>query len=250
MGELDKTLPVAAGSTRQRRLPMTRWSLVLRAGGATSATSKAALADLCGLYWYPVYAFVRRSGKASHDAHDLTQGFFADLLQRQDLGTADPKRGRFRSWLLGCVKNYLANQHDFDTAQKRGGGVPLVSIDGEDAERRYGGEPEDGRTPEKLYFRRWISTLLERVLCEMREERVRGGTVNRFDLLRPYLVDEGEATYAQLAEVLGIETNAVKQAVHHLRLRFRDRLRAEISGTVESVDEIDDELRQLFAALA
>ena len=177
-----------------RSFQTTRWSLVVAAGGTTNPRSQAALAELCRLYWYPVYAFVRRSGKAPDDAQDLTQGFFAELLQRKDLGAADPTRGRFRSWLLGCAKHYLANRHDYETAQKRGGDMPAVPLDEGDAEGRYSHEPVEGVTPEQLYLRRWAMLLVGRVLTQFREERVRAGKVERFDLLQPYLVDEGEAS--------------------------------------------------------
>lgn len=233
-----------------RSFQTTRWSLVLAAGGTTSPRSEVALAELCRLYWYPVYAFVRRTGKSADASLDLTQGFFADLLQRKAVGVADPARGRFRSWLLGCLKHHLANRHDHDTAQKRGGGTPTVPLDGEDAEGRYSREPVEGVTPEKLYLRRWVLLLVDRVLTELREEKVRAGTVERFDRLKPYLVDEGEASHTELGGDLGMDANAVKQAIHRLRERFRDRLRTEVAGTVESVEEIDDEVRLLLAALA
>lgn len=222
-----------------RRFQTTRWSLVLAAGGTTSPRSKAALEALCHLYWYPVYAYVRRSGKTPEDAEDLTQGLFADLLNRKDLQAADPSRGRFRSWLLGCAKHYLANQHDQKTALKRGGKETL--------EARYLLEPTDGVTAEQLYFRRWSMVLISQVLEDLRAEST---DVARFELLSPYLVDEGDESYAALGPRLGLKENAVKQAVHALRERFRQRLRAEISGTVESVEDVDDELRHLLAALA
>ena len=226
-----------------RRFQTTRWSLVVAAGGTTSAQSKAALSDLCGLYWYPVYAFIRRSGKTAADAQDLTQGLFADLMKRKDLQSADPSRGRFRSWLLGCARHYLANQHDANTALKRGGQAPIAT---ENPEGLYALEPTDGITAEQLYLRRWSMLLLAQVLSELRAEAT---STERFDLLRPYLVDEAEESYAQLGPRLGLNENAVKQAVFSLRERFRERLRAEISGTVASVGEVDDEIRQLLAAL-
>lgn len=233
--------------TQPHSFQTTRWSLVIAAGGTTNPRSQAALSELCRLYWYPVYAFIRRSQHSADAAQDLTQGFFADLLQRKDVGTADAQRGKFRSWLLGCVKHHLANRHDHDTALKRGGGLESVSL--EDAEDRYAQEPVDGQTPEQLYLRRWAMMLISRVLAELRDEKVREGKVERFDLLQPYLVDEGETTYAVLGEALGLNANAVKVAVHSLRERFRDRLRIEIAGTVTSVEEIDEEIRQLLAAL-
>ena len=224
----------------------THWSLVVAAGGTTNPRSRAALAELCRLYWDPVCAFVRgHTRKSADDAQDLTQGLFADLLERKDFGAADPSLGRFRNWLLGCVKHYLANRHDYDTAQKRS---PPPGE--EDAENRYAREPVERVTPEQLYLRRWAMSLVGRVLAELREEKVRAGKVERFDLLQPYLVDEGEATYASLGTQLGINEGAVKVAVHSLRERFRDRLRSEIAGTVVSVEEIDEEIRQLLAALA
>jgi RNA polymerase sigma-70 factor (ECF subfamily) len=239
-------MPVA----QPRSFQTTRWSLVVAAGGTTSPVSKAALDELCRLYWYPVFAFIRRSGNSADDAEDLTQGFFADLLQRDDFGTADPTRGKFRSWLLGCVKHYLANRRDHAAALKRGGGTPPLSIDRDDAEARYAYEPVDGVTPEQLYLRRWAMQLIGRVLAELREEMVRASKVRRFDLLEPYLVEEGDLSYAQVAELLESNANNVKQAVSNLREKFRGRLRAEIAGTVMSIDEVDEEIRLLLAALA
>lgn len=233
---------------QRRSFQTTRWSLVVAAGGTTSPGSRAALSDLCGIYWYPVYAFIRRGGKSPSDAQDLTQGFFADLLERKDLGGANPERGRFRDWLLGCAKHFLANQRDHDSAQKRGGGATVVPL--EDAENKYGREPVLGVNPEQLYLRRWAMLLVERVLNELREEQVRAGKAKRFDLLQPYLVDAGEASYSALGVQLELKENAVKQAVHSLRERFRDRLRTEIARTVISVEEIDEEIRQILAALA
>ena len=179
----------------------------------------------------------------------MTQGIFADLLQRKDFSAADPARGKFRSWLLGCARHYLANRQDSETAQKRGGGALPVSLDAEGTEGRYAREPTDGVTAEQLYLRRWVMAVVDRVLTELREERAANGGVARFDLLKPYLVDEGEASYAELGAVLALKENAVKQAVHTLRDGFRDRLRAEIAGTVESAEDIDGEIRELLAAL-
>lgn len=227
----------------------TRWSLVVAAGGATNARSKRALSELCGLYWDPVHAFVRHGERSPEAARDLTQGFFEDLLQRNDLGTVDPTRGKFRSWLLGCVKHYLAKERAHHQAQKRGGGVEAVPLHLAAAEERSTREPTDGVTPEQLYLRRWAMLLLGRVLDELREEKVRTGKVERFDLLQPFLVDQGESSYATVGLALGLKDNAVKVAVHGLRERFRERLRAEIAGTVVSAEEIDEEIRQLLAAL-
>lgn len=235
--------------TQPRTFRTTRWSLVLAAAGTTGPTSKAALADLCRLYWYPLYVYVRRKGESPADAEELTQGIFADLLERKDLGKADPARGKFRSWMMGRTNHYLANRHDFKTAQKRGGGNPLLSLDEQDAEGRYAHEATDGVTAEQLYLRRWAMAVVQRVLTELRDEKVAMGKVARFDVLKPYLVDEGEESYARIGALLSLNEGAVKTAVCTLRDSFRDRLRAEIAGTVDSVDDIDAEIRELLAAL-
>lgn len=221
------------------RFRTTRWSLVSAAAGAT----RDALGELCALYWQPVYGFVRRSGCGPDDALDLTQGFFARILEGEDLARVDRARGRFRSWLLVALQHFLANERRRARAQKRGGGQATISIDARAAEDDYACEPVDLTTPERIYERRWAMTILARVMADLARE---DGA--RFERLRPLLTsDEG---YEAVARALGETVGALRVQVHRLRRAYRDRLRAEIARTVAEPREIDDELHHLFAALA
>jgi RNA polymerase sigma-70 factor (ECF subfamily) len=208
------------------------------------------LATLCGTYWYPLYAFIRRQGFSAEESRDLTQEFFAKLLEKDFLATVDRDKGRFRSFLLAACKHFLANERDRARAQKRGGGQHFISIDLSDAESRYGFEPAHELTPEKLFERRWVLTLLEQVLAQLREETVQAGKENLFDHLKAFLTGEGNpASHRQTAEELDMTEGAVKVAVHRLRKRYRELLREEIAKTLNETDSIDEEIRQLFAAL-
>ncbi len=227
----------------------TRWSLIAAAGDPAAADTRAALAELCAAYWYPVYAYARRRGHGHHAAKDLTQGFFARLIETNDLAAADRTRGRFRSFLLAACQHYLANQFDRDAARKRGGGFARVPLDFADAAGRYAREPADGTSPERLFDRRWALDLLDRTLAGLRDEYAGSGRATLFDALKGGLaggVDEG---YAAVAEQLGMTAGAVKVAAHRLRQRYRDRLRALIAETVATPDDVDAEIRDLFAAL-
>lgn len=226
----------------------TRWSLVAAAQDPAAPESRQALADLCAAYWYPVYAYVRRRGHDHHQAQDLTQAFFARLLEKNDLADADRTRGRFRSFLLTACQHFLANQHDRATAKKRGGGRPHVALDFADADRRYSHEPAHADTPERLFDRRWALDLLDRALTELRTEYEDSGRGKLFEALKGTLTGGTEA-YAELAQSLDMTEGAVKVAVHRLRQRYRDRLRAAIAETVEKPEDVDDEVRDLFAAL-
>jgi RNA polymerase sigma-70 factor (ECF subfamily) len=226
----------------------TRWSLVAAAGDPAAPESRQALADLCGQYWYPVYAYVRRRGYDRHKAEDLTQGFFARLLEKNDLAAADRTRGRFRSFLLAACQHFLANQFDHDTAKKRGGRQAPVRLDFAAADTRYAAEPAHADTPEKLFDRRWALDLLDRALSELRSEYEESGRGKLFDELKGCL-GGADVAYADLAGRLGLTEGAVKVAVHRLRQRYRDRLRAAIAETVGAPDDVDDEVRDLFAAL-
>ena len=226
----------------------THWSIVLAARG-DSAPAQAALAQLCQSYWYPLYAFVRRQGVAPHDAQDLTQEFFARLIAKEWLDAVRRERGRFRSWLLAAMKHFLANEWDKSRARKRGGGVQFVSIDDATAETRYAQEPADLATADRLYDRRWALTLLDRVLARLRKEMADAGKVVQFDALKFCLTGDKTA-YAEVAVTLGMSEGAVKVAVHRLRERYRDFIRAEITETVATPAEVDDEMRHLLAALS
>lgn len=228
----------------------TRWSLVLRAGTQPSTGADAALATLCETYWYPLYAFLRRRGHDAEDAQDLTQAFFARLLEKRTLRQADPARGRFRSFLLAALQHFVANERDRDRAKKRGGGVPVLSLEFETAEGRFLREPPTEETPEKVFDRQWAMTLLERTMARLDEEMATLGRQAQYERLRIYLTgDDGLPGYATIGQDLGMSEGAVKVAVHRLRRRFRDLLRSEISETIGSADEIDDEIRHLWSSL-
>ena len=225
----------------------THWSIVLAAGGATPAAGDA-LAVLCRAYWYPLYVFVRRQGHGPHDAQDLTQEFFARLLAKRTLGAVAPERGRFRTFLLTAMDHFLINEWHRARTQKRGGGAPLLSLD-DDAEARYLREPADAITPEKFYDRRWALTLLDRVLVRLGGEMGAMGKAPQFEALKICL-GGGKHAYAEVARGLGMTEGAVKVAAHRLRERYRALIRAEIAETVTSSEEVDSEMRDLFAALS
>lgn len=226
----------------------TRWSRVLEAGRRSSPDFAHALESLCRDYWYPLYAYVRRRGSSAEDAKDLTQEFFAHFLAKGSLQVADPVRGRFRSFLLTAFKNFLGNQRDRQTAEKRGGLVSHVSIDFESSEDRYRFEPVDPWTAEMLYERRWALHLLERVLQQLAAEYVATGKGDLFDQCKGWL-DGTAASYAEAAEVLAMTEGAVRVAVHRLRARYRDLLQAEVRSTVVDVSTTEDELRYLQRAI-
>ncbi|HEX4265039.1 MAG TPA: sigma-70 family RNA polymerase sigma factor [Verrucomicrobiae bacterium] len=230
----------------------THWSVVLAAAGCADSThARDALERLCRNYWLPIYAFVRRQGHSPHDAQDLTQEFFARLLEKNYLARADREKGRFRSFLLASVKHFLANEWDKAQAQKRGGGRILISIDAELAENSFGMEPVDLLTADKIFERRWALALLEQVLRRLREEYTRDGKEKQFEQLKATLTEASRSLpYAEIATRLATSEGAVKVAVHRLRQRYRELLRAEISDTVANAGEIDDEIGNLFAALA
>ena len=228
----------------------TRWSVVLAAGKGASPDADTALASLCQRYWYPLYAFVRRSGHQPADAQDLTQEFFARLLEKHYLRAADPERGRFRSFLLASCKHFLSKERDRAKAQKRGGGRKVLPLDFEAGERRYSLEPTHEATAEKVYERRWALTLLDQVFARLRNEFDRAGKRNEFDRLKVYLTGEAAAlSYREAAAELGTTEGAVKVAVHRLRRRYRELVREEIGHTVAGPDDVAEELRRLFAAL-
>ncbi len=226
----------------------TRWSLIAAAGSTAGPDRSQALADLCRLYWYPVYAHVRRRTPDPHKAEDLTQSFFARLLEKNDLAAADPARGKFRTFLLTACQHFLANQHDHDTAQKRGGGVVLLPINFGEGEERFTREPAVRVTPEAEFERRWAMALLDQTLKELRAEYAEAGKGKLFDALKGLLA--GDTTpYRELGQLLGLTEGAVKVAVHRLRQRYREKLRAVITETVDTPADVDDEIRDLFAAL-
>ncbi len=229
----------------------THWSVVLLAAQNSAPEASEALEKLCASYWYPLYAYVRRAGRNVEDAQDLTQEFFARLLEKQYLGLATPERGRFRTFLLSSLKNFLANDWKRSQRQKRGGGVALVPIDAASGENLYATEPVDPLDPEILYERRWASTLLERALQRLRQEYAATQRAPLFEELKTFVWgDRSDASYREIATCLGLTEGAVKVAVHRLRHRFRELLRGEIANTVADPKEIDEELRHLIAVIA
>jgi RNA polymerase sigma-70 factor (ECF subfamily) len=228
----------------------THWSIVIAAGQKDSLAGEA-LQKLCKVYWYPLYAFLRRQGQSRQDAEDLTQEFFARLLARNDLATVDRSKGRFRSFLLASMKHFLANEWDKTRAQKRGGGKQIFSINLEDSESRYAAEPTHDITPDKLYDRRWAMTILDQVMVKLREEMRAEGKLDQFEQMKLFLTgNKGEVRYAKVAENLGMSETAVKTAVHRLRKRYRQLLSAVISDTVETRQDVEQEMHYLLAALA
>jgi DNA-directed RNA polymerase specialized sigma24 family protein len=229
----------------------THWSVVLSARRKDSPQSAAALETLCRTYWYPLYAFVRRQGHSPPDSQDLTQGFFARLLEKDYLKAAAQEKGRFRTFLIVALKRFLANEWDHARAQKRGGGQVVLSLDTELAEQRYQVEPVEGSTAEKVFERRWALTLLDRTMARLRDEFSAGGKREDFDRLKMCLTaDRGEISYAEMAKSLAMTEGAARVAVHRLRKRFRDIFREEIAHTVAGPEEIEDEVRYLMGVLA
>jgi RNA polymerase sigma-70 factor (ECF subfamily) len=239
--------PASAGA---RQFATTRWSLVAVAGRGPSPESRQALADLCQTYWYPLYAYARCRLPSAHDAQDQTQAFFAVLLEKDYLQAADPRRGKFRSFLLTAFKHFLSRQRERAHAQKRGGGRPSVALDFPTGERRYLLEPADHVTPEAVYERRWALAILEQSLARLRQEFANAGKEKLFESLKGALEGEGPPdSYARIGEKLGLSEQAVKVAAYRLRRRYQELLRDEIAQTVGSPAEVDDELRDLFAAV-
>lgn len=222
----------------------------MAAGRADDSERDAALATLCQNYWYPLYAYVRRRGRSIDDAQELTQEFFSQLLAREWLQAADQERGRFRAFLLTAFKRFLAKEYDRANAQKRGGGLRILPLDVDSAERQYQREPVDERTPESLYERRWALTLLDRVLAALECEYVDRGKSELFDQCRVFLAGGSPSiTYAAIGESLEMTENAVKVAVHRLRQRYRELLQAEVAQTIDEHSSVDDELNRLLVAL-
>jgi len=228
----------------------THWSVVLTAGRSDAPQAQDALERLCRTYWHPLYAYVRRRGYSPVDAEDLTQAFFAWLLERNWLARADQERGRFRSFLLTSISNFVANEWDKARAEKRGGGR-VVSLQREEAEKYCGWEPADNLTPEQSFEWRWALALLDEVMKRLSSDFAQDGKGELFQTLKPCLLGEREAQpYSALAAQLGMTEGSVKVAVHRMRQRYRQLLREEIGNTVANQKEVEDEMKHLFAVLA
>jgi len=229
----------------------THWSVVLLAGQSASPLCQEALENLCRSYWYPLYAFLRRQGYASADAKDLTQEFFAKFIQKNFLSAVNPARGKFRSFLLKALKNFLANEWDRVRAEKRGGKHAFISLDEQTAEGRYRLEPPSTATPEALYEHRWALTVLDQALHRLKSDYETAGKAVQFEELHVYLSSEpAEGAYAKAATRLRMTNGAVAVAVHRLRQRYGELLRQEIGRTVSTPAEIAEEMRFLFSVFS
>lgn len=217
------------------------------AGGASSPEARRSLAVLCEDYWFPLYAFVRRTGHSAEDAQDLTQEFFVRLVDKHFLAAADSRKGRFRTFLITALKRFLANEYDRARAQKRGGGQRLVSL--ESLEARYRQEPADTLTPERIFEQQWALALLDQVLARLQTEMTTDSKAALFGALKGHLTGSQATGYAATAARLGMTEGAVKVAAHRLRQRYRELLRQEIAQTVTSPHEVDEEIRYLFTCL-
>jgi len=229
----------------------TQWSMVLRAQERNTPLAQHALEQLCRVYWYPLYGFVRRSGYDVATAEDLTQDFFVRVTQKDFLHSVDRSKGKFRSFLLASLKNFLANERARSRAAKRGGGRLNFSLDAEMAENRFKAEPFHEATPEKAFDRTWAMTLLDNALARLKQEYVERGSADLFDAVQPYLSgDRDQSDYAAVAARLNTTEAAIKMAVVRLRRRYGQMLRAKVGQTVASEAELNEELRHLFTALA
>ncbi len=228
----------------------THWSVV-RAAADTSRAGRAELEQLCRAYWFPLYAYVRRQGRSVEEAQDLTQEFFARLLRKDYLRLADPARGRFRTFLLTALRRFLVNDWEKGRAARRGNGQPVLSWNQLETESRFLPALADEATPETAFEKQWAVTLLEQVLARLREEFAASGKAEQFERLKTLLWGEkGSPPYPMVAAELGLTEGALRVAVHRLRRRYRELLRAEVAHTVVTPEDVDDELRHLIAVIS
>lgn len=228
----------------------TRWSVVLTAGSGAEVEAEEALALLCATYWYPLYVYVRRNGHNAEDAEDLTQAFFASLLEKRGLETVRREKGKFRSFLLASLKNFLANDWDKRRSAKRGGKYSIISWDDTSAESRYLREPFHDVTPERIYEQTWALTVIEKVMQRLRKEYAVGGKAALFAALQPHLTGGAEPAAAEIGAKFDMKEGAVRMAVLRMRRHFAYLLREEIAQTVSGPEELDDELRHLCSLWA
>jgi RNA polymerase sigma-70 factor (ECF subfamily) len=240
------------GATKSREFHTTRWSTIAAAAERASPKNQEALAELCRQYWYPIYAFARRSGHDAHDSQDLTQSFFQYLLERNTLNRATPAKGRFRTFLLACFQSHLSHFRERARAVKRGAGFQILSLDGEAAEDRYWQEPADDLTAEKIFEARWAMTVLAEAMSQLSAECASQGKTAIFEALKSFLDPINAKTpqsYEQTSDGLGVSVGAVKTLIHRLRKRYTALLREEVARTLLDPADIDEELRTLCDAL-
>jgi RNA polymerase sigma-70 factor (ECF subfamily) len=247
-GGMERSVDDKRGTRENGQFTTTRWSLVLEAGEGGAGRSERALAELCERYWYPLYAYVRRRGHDPEDARDLTQAFFAKLLEKQDLRVADPERGRFRTFLLTSMQNFLGGEWRKASALRRGGAVEILSLDFDSAEARYGREPAHDLTPEAIFVRRWALRLLEQAVNDLRDRYEKAGDAELFEALKGFLgAGDDVLPYPELSRRLGRSEGALRTAASRLRARWRERLRELVAETVATEEEVVDELDCLVA---
>jgi DNA-directed RNA polymerase specialized sigma24 family protein len=256
MAEMSRVRRAHSNAGSHQQFAPTRWSVVQAAGRRSSPDSRRALASLCEAYWYPLYAYVRRRVVDLNDAHDLTQAFFAELLAKNYVGAASADRGRFRAFLLTALKHFLSKEWEKARAQKRGGGKAPIRLDFAAADSQYKAdshykiEPASSLTAEQIYDREWAVALLGRIVQRLESEAAEAGKARQFEELKGFLIGEHSgATYADVATKLGMTEAAVKMATSRMRRRYRELLREEIAQTVTGPDEVEDEIRKLFATL-
>jgi RNA polymerase sigma factor (sigma-70 family) len=230
----------------------TRWSVVLASARTQAPGANSALAELCKTYWKPLYSFARRRGYDHHRAQDLIQGFFLSLIESKSLARVDPHKGKFRSYLLASLQNHMASEHTRENAQKRGGGMQFVSLDDQDAEAKFNSSHYANNVPaETVFEREWAVAAVESALGKLEEEFTKRGKRDVFVALKPYLLgDQPAGAYEKTAEALGLSAGAIRTGVHRLRHEFRIQLRREVAKTVESPDQIEDEMRHLRTTLS
>jgi RNA polymerase sigma-70 factor (ECF subfamily) len=234
------------GMPKREWFVTTSWTNLMLARQEGTPEAGEALERLCAAYWYPLYAYVRRSGHSAEDAEDLTQAFFTQILEKNYLGAADRRKGKFRSFLLAALNHFLCNEWDYRKAAKRGGGKPMVSLDEKTPEDRYLLEPSTDVSPETIFENRWAHTVLDQARRKMREEYAAPKKQRQFELLQSYLIeDAGPAGYADVAGELGMNPNSVAVTVHRMRQRFGELVREEVGRTVARPEEVDSEMRHL-----
>jgi RNA polymerase sigma factor (sigma-70 family) len=239
-----------AATQRHVEFPATRWSVIIRAVAVASPHSHAALEDLCRIYWPPLYAFLRRSGHTPHESQDLVQGYLARLLEREDLNAVSPDKGRFRSYLLAGLRNYLVSEARQARTIKRGGRAEIVSLDIENAEALCRVALTDSATPDLAFDRRWAETILDQALEKLRAENIARGKERLYETLKPCLAIDGDDDYASLGRELDMTPGAIAVAVHRLRLRFRELVRVAVADTVGSEADLEEEMRNFLAILS
>jgi RNA polymerase sigma factor (sigma-70 family) len=239
-----------AETQKHAEFPATKWSVIIRATAVSSPISRDALEDLCRLYWPPLYAFLRRSGHTPHEAQDLVQGYLARLLEREDLATVSSDKGRFRSYLLAGLRNFLVSEARQAGTLKRGGRAEIISLDIENAEALCRTSLMDAATPDLAFDRRWAETILDQALEKLRQENVERGKEKFYETLKPCLATDTADNYASLGRELSMTPGAIAVAIHRLRLRFRELVRSAVADTVGSEADLEEEMRNFLAILS